>query len=124
MTKYFSREHEWIEIQDNNEALIGITSYAIEQLGDVVFIEFPSPGTEISAGKECAVIESVKAASELYAPMSGKVLEKNVALEDSPATVNKDNSVWFLKVQLSSPKEVTALMDEKTYQSYITSLET
>jgi len=122
MTKYYSREHEWIDIQDNNEALIGITSFAIEQLGDIVFVELPKEGATIEAGKDCAVIESVKAASEIYAPMSGSVLTANEEIETSPEKIQSDGSAWFLRVQLSNMEEAKALMDETTYENYVASL--
>lgn len=122
MTKYYTREHEWIDIQDNNEALVGITSFAIEQLGDIVFVELPAIDTAIEAGKECAIIESVKAASEIYAPMSGTVLEKNQEIETSPEKIQSDGSIWFLKIKVSKLTESNALMDETTYQNYVTSL--
>lgn len=118
-TKY-SEEHEWISI-DGDVVTIGITDHAQEQLGDVVFIELPDVGTEISKGDDAGVIESVKAASELVAPVSGEVVETNGALEEEPGKVNEEaeTNAWFIKVKLSDTSELDDLMDADAYKSFI-----
>ena len=119
----FTKEHEWVRV-DGTTATVGITDFAQGQLGDIVFVEVPSAGKELKAGGEAAVVESVKAASEVYAPVSGKVIEGNAALPDSPETVNKDpqGAGWFFKMQLANPAEVSALMDETAYKAYVAEL--
>ena len=118
-TKY-SEDHEWIEI-NGDIVTIGITDHAQEQLGDVVFVELPDVGSEISKGDDAGVIESVKAATELVAPVSGEVTETNGALEEEPGKVNEDpeNSAWFIKVKLSDTSELDDLMDADAYKSFI-----
>ena len=118
-TKY-SEEHEWIAI-DGDIVTIGITNHAQEQLGDVVFVELPDVGSEITKGEDAGVIESVKAASELVAPVSGEVVETNSALEEEPGKVNEDpeNSAWFIKVKLSDTSELDGLMDADAYKNFI-----
>ena len=119
----FTEEHEWIRV-DGDIGTVGITSYAQEQLGDVVFVELPDLGRKAEKGKEIAVVESVKAASEIFAPANGEVVEVNKALPDSPGTVNSDplGAGWFFKIKLSEPEQVAKLMDEADYQAYIAGL--
>ncbi len=118
-TKY-SEDHEWISV-DGDVATIGITSHAQEQLGDVVFVELPDVGSNITKGEDAGVIESVKAASELVAPLSGEVVETNAAIIDEPGKVNEDpeNSAWFIKVKLSDASELDGLMDADAYKAFI-----
>ena len=119
----FSKDHEWVKV-DGDVATIGITPYAQEQLGDVVFVELPDVGKQVTKGKELAVVESVKAASEVYAPLTGEVVEVNGALTDAPATVNEDalGKGWFAKVKLSNKGELGELMDEAAYKTYVEGL--
>jgi glycine cleavage system H protein len=119
----FSKDHEWVKVE-GGVATVGITSYAQEQLGDVVFVELPAVGKKVKAGEEAAVVESVKAASEVYAPISGEVTEVNGALADTPALVNEDaeGKGWFMKIKLADPKEVDALMDAAAYKTFIEGL--
>jgi glycine cleavage system H protein len=119
----YSQEHEWVKV-DGDVATIGITNYAQEQLGDVVFVDLPAVGKKVEKGKELAVVESVKAASEVYAPISGEVVEVNSALTDAPATVNEDSmgKGWFAKVKLANKSELGALMDEAAYKKYVEGL--
>lgn len=116
----FSEDHEWVRLE-GDVATIGITNHAQEQLGDIVFIELPEVGAEISKGDDAGVIESVKAASELVAPVSGEVTEANVAIVDEPGKVNEEaeNGAWFIKVKLSNADEFAALMDEAAYKEFI-----
>ena len=117
----YTQEHEWIRI-DGDVGTIGISNFAQEQLGDVVFVELPEIGKNVVLGDEAAVIESVKAASELYSPVSGEVIEVNSALNDAPDLVNSDptGEGWFIKIRLSKADEVQALMDEAAYTAYAT----
>ncbi|MCB1475667.1 MAG: glycine cleavage system protein GcvH [Rhodobiaceae bacterium] len=123
MTTRYSSDHEWIRME-GDVAVIGITDYAQEQLGDVVYVELPDPGRKVKPGDDAAVVESVKAASEVYAPVSGEVVEVNAALADNPALVNEDpaGAGWFLKVRLSNPSEIEALMDEAAYKAFVADL--
>ncbi|MEG9883230.1 MAG: glycine cleavage system protein GcvH [Hyphomicrobiales bacterium] len=116
----FTKEHEWVRI-DDEIATLGITKYAERQLGDVVYIELPEIGSNFAAGDEAAVIESVKAASELYAPVAGEVVEVNHALENDPAEVNRDpqGDGWFIKLKLAGDAALDGLMDAQAYQSFI-----
>ncbi len=109
--------HEWIRVEDDGTAVIGITDHAQELLGDVVFIELPEVGTNLSRDDETGVVESVKAASDVYAPISGEVLEVNPALEDAPETVNSDpyGDGWFFRVKLTDPAELDELLDADAY---------
>jgi glycine cleavage system H protein len=120
----FTKEHEWIRI-DDAVAVVGITDYAQRQLGDVVFVELPEVGKHLIQGGEAGVVESVKAASEVYAPASGEVVAINDALADEPGRVNADalGEGWFFKVKLSNPDELSALMDATGYQAYLATLE-
>jgi glycine cleavage system H protein len=119
----FTKEHEWIRVE-NGIGTVGITVYAQEQLGDVVYVELPEPGRTVARGKEMAVVESVKAASEVYAPVSGEVVEVNAQLTSDPATINADatGAGWFVKIKLSSPSELDGLMDEGAYEAFVAGL--
>ncbi|MDQ0324731.1 glycine cleavage system H protein [Rhodopseudomonas julia] len=119
MTTRYSKEHEWVRL-DGDTATIGITPFAAEQLGDVVFVELPEKGKVIAKGDEVAVVESVKAASEVYAPVSGEVTDSNAALEDAPQTVNEapEGDGWFFRVKLSDKSELDGLMDEAAYKAF------
>jgi glycine cleavage system H protein len=119
----FTKDHEWVEVS-GDVATIGVTAYAAEQLGDVVFVEVPAVGKQVKPGEDLAVVESVKAASDVYAPVSGEVVEANGALGDHPETVNEspEGDGWFAKVKLSNPAEVDALMDRAAYEAYLASL--
>lgn len=123
MSKKFTKDHEWIDIQ-GDVARIGITNYAQEQLGDVVFVELPEAGRQFQQGNDAAVVESVKAASEVYAPVSGEIVEPNTKLEDDPALVNQDpsESGWFFTMKVSNPDELNDLMDEAAYADYVKEL--
>ena len=123
MSKKFTKDHEWIDIE-GDVARIGITNYAQEQLGDVVFVELPEAGRQFQQGNDAAVVESVKAASEVYAPVSGEIVEPNTNLEDDPALVNQDptESGWFFTMKVSNPDELKDLMDEATYTDYVKEL--
>jgi glycine cleavage system H protein len=116
----FTKSHEWVQV-DGDIATVGITAYAAEQLGDVVFVETPEVGKTIKAGEGFAVVESVKAASDVYAPVSGEVVEANAALSDTPEQVGEDaeGSGWFAKLKLSDPAEVEALMDRPAYEQFL-----
>jgi glycine cleavage system H protein len=116
----FTKDHEWIRVEDGI-ATVGITAYAAEQLGDVVFVELPETGKSFKAGDEMAVVESVKAASEVYAPVSGEVAEVNGALEGEPQKVNEapDTDGWFVKLKLSDTSQLDGLMDEAAYKQHI-----
>jgi glycine cleavage system H protein len=119
----FTKDHEWVIVQ-GDVATVGISAYAAEQLGDVVFVEVPEVGKVVSAGDSLAVVESVKAASDVYAPISGEVIEANDALSGAPETVNSaaEADGWFAKVQLSDPSQVEALMDKAAYDQYLSTL--
>lgn len=120
---YFTEEHEWISV-DGDEGTIGISSYAQEQLGDIVYIDLPEIGAAFARGDEAAVVESVKAASEIYAPVSGEVSDVNAELNGDPAIVNRDamGAGWFLKITLSSPSELDDLMTEQEYKDMVEGL--
>ena len=119
-TLRFTKDHEWVR-QEGDVAVVGITDYAQEQLGDVVYVELPEPGRQVEQGKEAAVVESAKAASEVYAPVSGEVVEVNDVLAGDPAKVNEDamGEGWFVKIRLADPKQLDALMDEAAYQAFV-----
>ena len=120
---YFTKDHEWIEI-DGDVAVIGVTAYAAEQLGDVVFVELPQAGRKVGAGAEAAVVESVKAASEVYAPVGGEVSEANSALESKPATVNDDpeGKGWFFKLSGVASGDFAKLMTADAYAEFVKGL--
>ncbi len=115
----YTKEHEWIKAQGNT-AQVGITDHAQEALGDIVFVELPKVGATVAAGKSFGTVESVKAVSELYAPASGKVVEINEALNQSPESVNSDaQAAWMIRVELSNPGELNALLTAEQYEAYI-----
>tara|TARA_R110000824_G_scaffold118960_19_gene272644 strand:+ start:63559 stop:63936 length:378 start_codon:yes stop_codon:yes gene_type:complete len=119
----FTDQHEWVRVEGDT-ATIGITDYAQEQLGDVVYVELPEVGKSVAAGDEAAVVESVKAASEVYAPVSGEVVEVNGDLEGAPGGVNEDamGRGWFVKLKLADTSELTKLMDEDAYKAFLEGL--
>ena len=123
MPRYFTTEHEWIDV-DGDVGTVGISEYAQGQLGDIVFVDVPDEGKEIGKGDEAAVVESVKAASDVYAPASGTVLEGNAALADDPSLVNSDpeGDGWFFRLTLTDPDEVDDLMDEAAYEAFVAKL--
>ncbi|MCX2723807.1 glycine cleavage system protein GcvH [Roseibium salinum] len=123
MTTYYSKDHEWISV-DGDVATVGITAYAQEQLGDVVYVELPEAGKQLSQGDEAAVVESVKAASEVYAPIDGEVVAANNVLADEPAKVNEDpeGAAWFLKLKVGNADQLSELMDEAAYKAYVETL--
>jgi glycine cleavage system H protein len=116
----YTRDHEWVRVE-GDLAVVGISDYAQSQLGDVVYVELPEVGRRVKQGKEAAVVESVKAASEVYAPVSGEVVEVNEALAGDPARVNADpvGEGWFIKLRLDDPKQLDALMDEEAYKRFV-----
>ena len=119
MARYFTDEHEWIDVEGDT-ATVGITDYAQSQLGDIVFVELPDSGAELTKGKDAAVVESVKAASDVYAPISGEVTEANGALDDDPSLVNSspEEAGWFFKLSIADKGELDGLMDETAYKSF------
>jgi glycine cleavage system H protein len=119
----FSEDHEWIEV-DGDAATVGITDYAQEQLGDVVFVDLPALGTELAVGDDVAVVESVKAASEIFAPLSGEIIEVNEDLEADPSKVNEsaESNGWFFKMTIEDPSELDGLMDRDAYNAFIAKL--
>lgn len=123
MTRYYTEDHEWIEV-DGDNATVGITDYAQSQLGDIVFAEVPAAGAILKKGGDAAVVESVKAASDVYAPVSGTVTEGNDALEGDPALVNSDpeGEGWFFKITLSDTSELDSLMDASGYKVFVDGL--
>ena len=123
MTRYFTEDHEWIEV-DGDSATVGITHYAQSQLGDIVFAEVPAAGATLKKGGDAAVVESVKAASDVYAPVSGTVIEGNAALEGDPALVNSDpeGEGWFFKMTIADAGQLDGLMDEAGYKAFLEGL--
>ncbi|MPS70698.1 MAG: glycine cleavage system protein GcvH [Novosphingobium sp.] len=123
MTRYFSQEHEWLEVE-GDLGTVGITDYAQGQLGDITFVELPEAGAAFGKGDSVAVVDSVKAASDVYTPVSGTIAEANAALVDEPELVNTDAEVggWLFRITLSDASELDALMDEAAYQKYVESL--
>ena len=123
MAVKYSKDHEWISVE-GDVGTVGISQYAQEQLGDVVFVDVPQAGRKIAKGESVAVVESVKAASDIYAPASGEVTEANAALADSPGDVNADpmSKGWFFKLKLSNPAELDELMDQAAYDAFVKSL--
>jgi len=123
MTTYFTQEHEWIKV-DGDTATVGITDHAQEALGDIVFTEVPDAGKQLAKGQEAGVVESVKAASDVYSPVSGEVTEGNQAVVDDPALVNSDpeGEGWFFKIRLSETGELEGLMDEASYRDWVKTL--
>jgi len=118
-TLRYTKDHEWIRV-DGDEATIGVTDFAQNQLGDIVYVELPEVGRKVEKGKEAGVVESVKAASEVYAPASGEVTAVNAALADDPARVNQDamGEGWFFKIKLADAKDLGDLMDEAAYKAF------
>lgn len=116
----FSKDHEWVRV-DGDTATIGITRHATEQLGDVVFVEVPDVGRKVAAGEACAVVESVKAASDVFAPLSGEVIAANAAIAASPGAVNEDpeGNGWFFKLKLANAGELAGLMDRAAYDQFV-----
>ena len=123
MTVYFTREHEWVRVEGDT-ATVGISEHAQEALGDIVFAEVPEAGKRLAKGQEAAVVESVKAASDVYSPVSGEVTEGNQAVADDPALINRDpaGDGWFFKLKLDNPGEVEGLMDEAAYREWAATL--
>ena len=119
----YTKDHEWVRL-DGAVATVGVTDHAQEALGDVVFVELPKPGREVADGEACAVVESVKAASDVYAPLAGRVMEANEAVVDDPALVNRaaHGDGWFFRMELSDPASFAALMDEAAYKALVDSL--
>jgi glycine cleavage system H protein len=122
-TVKYTKDHEWIRVE-GDVAVIGITDYAQSQLGDVVYVELPEVGRQVQKGKEAAVVESVKAASEVYAPIGGEVIAINDTLTSEPARINSDpmGEGWFLKLRLANPKELEGLLDEAAYAAFVEGL--
>ena len=120
---YYTADHEWIRV-DGATATVGITDYAQQQLGDVVFVDLPAVGKKVARGGEAAVVESVKAASEVYAPVSGEIVAVNDALSDTPATVNEDaaGAGWFVKIRIADKGELGELMDQAAYDAFVAGL--
>lgn len=124
MARYFTEEHEWIDV-DGDTATVGITDYAQEQLGDIVFVELPEVGATVEQGKDAAVVESVKAASDVYAPISGEIIEANAALEGDPALVNTspEQDGWFFKLTIGEKSQLDGLMDAEAYAAFVDGLQ-
>ena len=122
-TIYYTKDHEWVQV-DGDTATVGITSYAAEQLGDVVYVELPEPGRTVKKGESTAVVESVKAASDVYSPVSGEVIETNETLAAEPQTVNAvaESGGWFMKLKLADPSELDGLLDDAAYRDYLETL--
>jgi glycine cleavage system H protein len=120
----YTRDHEWVKVEDGDVATIGITSYAAEQLGDVVFVELPESGRTVKKGEGAAVVESVKAASDVYSPVSGEVVETNPDLVDNPQLVNEgaETSGWFMKLKMSDKADLDGLLDHDGYVAYVETL--
>lgn len=123
MSRHFTKDHEWIDVA-GDVGTVGITDYAQGQLGDITFVELPAPGLAVTQGDSVSVVDSVKAASDIYAPVSGDVTDVNAALGDTPELVNSDAETggWLFRVKLSDPGELDALMDEAEYQEYVEGL--
>ncbi|WP_296612714.1 glycine cleavage system protein GcvH [Sphingomonas sp.] len=121
--RYFTEDHEWVDV-DGDIGTVGITDYAQGQLGDIVFVDVPEEGKAVTKGDEAAVVESVKAASDVYSPVSGTVIEGNAELADNPGLVNEDadGEGWFFKLTLSDPSELEGLMDEAKYDAFVAKL--
>jgi len=124
MTVKYTEDHEWVLIEGEN-ATVGITDYAQNALGDIVFVELPEAGREVEQGEDCAVVESVKAASEVYAPITGEIIEGNEALEDDPALVNSspEGDGWFFKMTIGDAAQLDNLMDEAAYKAFCDGLD-
>jgi len=120
----YTEDHQWIRLEEDNTAVIGITDYAQEQLGDVVYVEMPEIGRELGMGDEAAIVESVKAAGEIKMPLTGSVISVNESLEDEPELVNVDpeGDGWFMTISVQYPEEIKALMDENAYNEFLIGL--
>jgi glycine cleavage system H protein len=123
MSLYFTKDHEWVRVEGDT-ATVGISNHAQEALGDIVFAEVPEAGRKVSKGQEAAVVESVKAASDVYAPVSGEVTESNHAIAEDPSVINSDpqGHGWFFKLRLDNPGELDGLMDETAYHEWLKTL--
>jgi glycine cleavage system H protein len=123
MSLYFTKDHEWIRVE-GDQATVGISKHAEEALGDIVFAEAPEAGRSLTKGGDCAVVESVKAASDVYAPASGEVTEANPAIADDPSIINRDpeGEGWFFKMRLGDPGELEGMMDEAAYREWVKTL--
>jgi glycine cleavage system H protein len=120
---YFSKDHEWVQIGEDGLATIGITDHAQHALGDIVFVELPEPGRSVAEGEACAVVESVKAASDVYAPLTGTITEHNQAIIDEPALINSEaERAWFFRMRLSDAAAVMGLMDRAAYDAFVETL--
>jgi glycine cleavage system H protein len=119
----YTKSHEWLRLEQDGSATIGITEHAQELMGDLVYVELPQQGAKVSAGKECSVVESVKAASDVYAPVSGEVVAINTAITDAPETVNKDpyGAGWMFRIKPSNQAELAALLDAAAYEAQVAS---
>jgi glycine cleavage system H protein len=119
----YTKSHEWVKPNADGSVTVGITHHAQDLMGDMVFVDLPTAGTQVTSGKECGVVESVKAASDVYAPVSGEIVEANAALSDSPETVNKDpyGSGWMFRLKPANKAEVDALLDAKAYEALVAS---
>ncbi len=120
MSTKYTEEHEWITV-DGNVATVGITQHAAEQLGDVVFVDLPAIGKKVEKGKDAAVVESVKAASDVYAPITGEIVEVNTSITDEPSKVNADpeGSAWFMKIKIADTSQLDGLMDKAGYEKFL-----
>ncbi len=121
---FYSKDHEWVALGDDGIATIGITGHAQNALGDIVFVELPEPGRPVAGNEACAVVESVKAASDVYAPLAGTITEHNPAVIEEPALINRDpeGEAWFFRMRLSDPSELAGLMDHDGYTKFLESL--
>ena len=122
---YFTKDHEWVRLEADGLATIGITDHAQNALGDIVFVELPEPGRSVAKGEACAVVESVKAASDIYAPLAGKVVETNSEITDDPSLVNSDaeGEGWFFRLEIDNAAAFEALLDEDAYNEYVETLD-
>jgi glycine cleavage system H protein len=122
--KFYSKDHEWVAMGEDGLATIGITNHAQTALGDIVFVELPEPGRSVAKGEACAVVESVKAASDIYAPLTGTIAEHNPAIVEDPSLVNKEpeTTAWFFKMRLADPTAFTELMDKTAYDAFVETL--
>lgn len=117
----YTKSHEWARVESDDTITVGITDHAQELMGDMVYVDLPQAGAKVTAGKECAVVESVKAASDVYAPVSGEIVEGNAGTTDAPETVNKDpyGDGWLFRLKPANPAEVNALLDAKAYEALV-----
>jgi glycine cleavage system H protein len=121
--KFYSKDHEWVEIGDDGLATIGITDHAQNALGDIVFVELPEPGRSVAKGEACAVVESVKAASDVYAPLTGTITEHNQEIIDEPALINSaPETAWFFRMRLADPAAFAELMNKEDYDAFLETL--